>query len=930
MKIKKVIIYGYGKWIDTEFTINEDWHIFYGQNEAGKSTLMSFIHSILFGFPKRHSSALRYEPKESSRYGGKLIIEDERFGEVIIERVSGKVTGDVLLTLEDGTQGGDEILETLLYNKKRQFYESIYTFNLKGIEETRNMTKEQLNRFFLSAGTLGSEQYLKLADIYQEKAANLFKPTGRKPVINQLYTRLSDIGKKVESARERNIEYTSLREKSDSYLKQIEDLSAQVKLLEEEKEKYISVLKHGKILKEINQLKNEIESFHSLKVPENGKIQLRHYNEQLENTKDLIKEKQDQQSDLQKEYKPSTDFILSQEEGTAYHKLKNNLDRLEDQVEIISKSQHELTTIEHRLIELKLREGYSLKESLPKELTENKRGELRNFKNKQAELEEKEKGVQSTVQELKIRTESNNERIDALEKNMWSGEVYKEKIEKKADKPLESNSFIKNRAFIAGIIFLTTGIISATVIQNLLGLTILLLLSSAVLYFNRHFFFKDGDSKITEEENEALYYQKNLKVQWKELLATNDNLQDKMHEQESSLDDIRSKLKENQIDFEKWKEKMGYPQWYTLEKVITTQELFKEMNQLSNKKDSLEQRLLDYTNRLDQELLENNYVKRVVSEEQKNIAAFYEVRNKIRAVEKEKSRQKDYIQKTNSLQESIRYLIKQEKNVLNKKYQLFSESGIEHEEEFLKLYELANEKREKQKRYQFLKETIEHQSILKDNYTIEEVNEQIGLLEEKIETKKDKITKKTKERIEIDYQTKQLEEGGTYSELLQQYENEKSVYQKAADEWCMYKVAASLIEQTLKYAKDNQLPNTIKLAETYLSHLTDGEYQTITFESDHFSVTDNKGRSWNAEELSRGTVEPLYIAIRLAFVYSSRETIRFPIIIDDSFVNMDRERRKRVYELLESISKEVQVIYFSFDSSISESISSKRITRLMK
>ena len=49
MRIKQLEIYGYGKWVDQTFDLVNDVQLFYGANEAGKSTLMSFIHSILFG-----------------------------------------------------------------------------------------------------------------------------------------------------------------------------------------------------------------------------------------------------------------------------------------------------------------------------------------------------------------------------------------------------------------------------------------------------------------------------------------------------------------------------------------------------------------------------------------------------------------------------------------------------------------------------------------------------------------------------------------------------------------------------------------------------------------------------------------------------------------------------------------------------------------
>lgn len=53
MKIIALNIYGYGKITETEIDANQQFIQFFGENEAGKSTMQSFIHSILFGFPTR-------------------------------------------------------------------------------------------------------------------------------------------------------------------------------------------------------------------------------------------------------------------------------------------------------------------------------------------------------------------------------------------------------------------------------------------------------------------------------------------------------------------------------------------------------------------------------------------------------------------------------------------------------------------------------------------------------------------------------------------------------------------------------------------------------------------------------------------------------------------------------------------------------------
>ena len=53
MKIKTLEIYGYGKWVNQKFELGDQLQLFYGKNEAGKSTLQSFIRSMLFDLPSR-------------------------------------------------------------------------------------------------------------------------------------------------------------------------------------------------------------------------------------------------------------------------------------------------------------------------------------------------------------------------------------------------------------------------------------------------------------------------------------------------------------------------------------------------------------------------------------------------------------------------------------------------------------------------------------------------------------------------------------------------------------------------------------------------------------------------------------------------------------------------------------------------------------
>ncbi|SQC68548.1 Uncharacterized conserved protein [Listeria fleischmannii subsp. fleischmannii] len=108
MKISSISILGYGKWSNVEFNQLADFQLIYGGNEAGKSTIMAFIHSILFGFPTKQSTIPRMEPKNKGPYGGKITLTETKLGTVTIERLRGKATGDVTVQVENGAIFGEE------------------------------------------------------------------------------------------------------------------------------------------------------------------------------------------------------------------------------------------------------------------------------------------------------------------------------------------------------------------------------------------------------------------------------------------------------------------------------------------------------------------------------------------------------------------------------------------------------------------------------------------------------------------------------------------------------------------------------------------------------------------------------------------------------------------------------------------------------
>ncbi|MCK5758977.1 MAG: AAA family ATPase [Clostridiales bacterium] len=84
MKIKKLRINGYGKFTDTEIVLKDGLNLVFGKNEAGKSTIQSFIKAMLFDFPRKNidgegrlPASKKYKPWSGSDFGGILEIETD-------------------------------------------------------------------------------------------------------------------------------------------------------------------------------------------------------------------------------------------------------------------------------------------------------------------------------------------------------------------------------------------------------------------------------------------------------------------------------------------------------------------------------------------------------------------------------------------------------------------------------------------------------------------------------------------------------------------------------------------------------------------------------------------------------------------------------------------------------------------------------------
>ena len=123
MKILSLHIDGFGKFHDRDISFEDGLNVVYGKNEAGKSTLHTFIKGMLFGIERQRGRASKndtyskFQPwTQSGVYEGFLRVECD--GEVYrIERRFQK--GDKRLCVINETSGKEEENTTALLDKLR-------------------------------------------------------------------------------------------------------------------------------------------------------------------------------------------------------------------------------------------------------------------------------------------------------------------------------------------------------------------------------------------------------------------------------------------------------------------------------------------------------------------------------------------------------------------------------------------------------------------------------------------------------------------------------------------------------------------------------------------------------------------------------------------------------------------------------------------
>lgn len=138
--------------------------------------------------------------------------------------------------------------------------------------------------------------------------------------------------------------------------------------------------------------------------------------------------------------------------------------------------------------------------------------------------------------------------------------------------------------------------------------------------------------------------------------------------------------------------------------------------------------------------------------------------------------------------------------------------------------------------------------------------------------------------------------------------------QELASDWARYAMARYLIERAREKFEKEQQPRVIRDAGIFFRKITHSRYPELfaPIGEDTVEVITSRKERIKPEDLSRGTAEQLYMALRFGYIRNRAETSEpLPVIMDDILVNSDPIRAGEAAEAILELSKEQQVLFFT-------------------
>jgi uncharacterized protein YhaN len=198
MRLEELHLDGFGHFHQRTFALADGpVTVFYGPNEAGKTTLLAFIRTILFGFPRQGRNA-HYPPLAGGSHGGRIRLSGDGGEVYILERYSAANGGRVALRAGGGEPlDANTVLSRITGQATPNLFNSVFAFSIDELQEIGALNETSVSGAIYSAGQ-GVPGLPALSRSLGERRGRIFTSgRGRAQEIPRLVNELRDIDGKL-------------------------------------------------------------------------------------------------------------------------------------------------------------------------------------------------------------------------------------------------------------------------------------------------------------------------------------------------------------------------------------------------------------------------------------------------------------------------------------------------------------------------------------------------------------------------------------------------------------------------------------------------------------------------------------------------------------------------------------------------------------
>ncbi len=260
MRIERLELDGFGRFHNAQWALPDGLTVLLGANEAGKTTLLNALRALLFGFESSRDGRAWYPALAGGRRGGQLVLRTREGERWTVERHGERGGGGALaVRAPNGNQGGQETLDRLLHGADKDLFNNIFAFGLGELQTFASLSADGVRGRIYGAGAgLGGTSAIDLERRLRQGMDASFLPRGSQRPLNQLLARIEELRREVADLSRQPEEHAAATRERDELCARADALRIEARAARERAIRLEHLRSAGPVAAELAELETEL------------------------------------------------------------------------------------------------------------------------------------------------------------------------------------------------------------------------------------------------------------------------------------------------------------------------------------------------------------------------------------------------------------------------------------------------------------------------------------------------------------------------------------------------------------------------------------------------------------------------------------------------------------------------------------------------